>query len=495
MRVLGSQVGQFVARRHAEAEVRASESRLRAMLEAALDAVVTMDHRGRVIGWNHAAETTFGYRAHEAIGQRHGGADRPAALRDRPTARASRASSRPSARSILDRRLELTGDAQERHRVPGRADDHADRRCPGRRRSPATCATSPTASGPRPSCAPRARVSSRSPTRSGGGSSATSTTARSSGSPRCCSTLGRLRAQAATATGRLLDARDRRARGRARRRSASSRAACIRRCSPSAGSRAALEALALRAPVPVELAAGARPAAARAGRGGGVLRRRRGARERAEARRRAGSSSSAPRPTTPGSLVEVVDDGVGGADPRGRGAARARRPRRGARRDARGRQPGRGGHARARPVPARLIRQETEAQSQDSRPGARGARGAAAAAPSVFRQRAVRSPRTRSRVALLPPLEPRADPPRRQSRHRRRKCNDCSHHTQASARDRVALHAARVRGGDELAVLALDGADAAERPRRRDVDVVPARPESPRRPPRRSAPRRAAGSA
>src|SRR5262249_9465791 len=41
MRELGSQVGQYVARRHAEDAVRASESRLRAMLESALDAVVT----------------------------------------------------------------------------------------------------------------------------------------------------------------------------------------------------------------------------------------------------------------------------------------------------------------------------------------------------------------------------------------------------------------------------------------------------------------------
>src|SRR6266536_1719065 len=69
MRVLGSEVGQFVARRHAEEEVRARESRLRAMLEAALDAVVTIDHHGRITGWNHAAETTFGYRADEAIGR------------------------------------------------------------------------------------------------------------------------------------------------------------------------------------------------------------------------------------------------------------------------------------------------------------------------------------------------------------------------------------------------------------------------------------------
>src|SRR5206468_2642726 len=54
---------------HAEEGVRSSELRLRAMLEAALDAVVTMDHRGRVLGWNHAAETTFGYGAHEAVGR------------------------------------------------------------------------------------------------------------------------------------------------------------------------------------------------------------------------------------------------------------------------------------------------------------------------------------------------------------------------------------------------------------------------------------------
>ena len=39
------------------------------MLEAALDAVVTMDAAGRVIGWNHAAEAIFGYTASEAIGR------------------------------------------------------------------------------------------------------------------------------------------------------------------------------------------------------------------------------------------------------------------------------------------------------------------------------------------------------------------------------------------------------------------------------------------
>ena len=108
VRVLGSQVGQFVGRRRAEEEVRSSESRLRAMLEAALDAVVTMDQRGRVIGWNHAAEATFGYRAHETIGRDMADLIVPPALR--PAHRAGLARFLETDEPvILDRHLELTG--------------------------------------------------------------------------------------------------------------------------------------------------------------------------------------------------------------------------------------------------------------------------------------------------------------------------------------------------------------------------------------------------
>ena len=64
---LGSQVAQFVARRRVEEAVRASESRLRAMLDAALDAVVTMDHRGRVIGWNPAVILAEGVKIDSRI--------------------------------------------------------------------------------------------------------------------------------------------------------------------------------------------------------------------------------------------------------------------------------------------------------------------------------------------------------------------------------------------------------------------------------------------
>jgi PAS domain S-box-containing protein len=106
--VLGSQIGQYVARRHAEEEVRARESRLRAMLETALDAVVSMDAEGRVTGWNHAATTIFGYEPEEAIGRdmaelivppRHRRAHRQGLARFRETERPV----------ILDRRIEVTG--------------------------------------------------------------------------------------------------------------------------------------------------------------------------------------------------------------------------------------------------------------------------------------------------------------------------------------------------------------------------------------------------
>jgi PAS domain S-box-containing protein len=108
MRVLGSQVGQYVTRRQAEEEVRASESRMRAMLEAALDAVITMDHRGHVVGWNHAAETTFGYRADEAIGREMAELIVPPNLRAAHRKGLARLLETGRA-NILDRRLELAG--------------------------------------------------------------------------------------------------------------------------------------------------------------------------------------------------------------------------------------------------------------------------------------------------------------------------------------------------------------------------------------------------
>ena len=108
MDLLGSLIGQFVARRQAEDDVRANESRLRAMLEAALDAVVTMDHSGRVIGWNHAATAIFGYHPNEAVGREMAELIVPPSLRRAHRQGLARVlEGQPP--KILDRRLELTG--------------------------------------------------------------------------------------------------------------------------------------------------------------------------------------------------------------------------------------------------------------------------------------------------------------------------------------------------------------------------------------------------
>jgi PAS domain S-box-containing protein len=69
MSVIGSQIGQFLERIEAESALRESEARTRAILEAALDCVITMDAHGRILEFNPAAERTFGYRRDEALGQ------------------------------------------------------------------------------------------------------------------------------------------------------------------------------------------------------------------------------------------------------------------------------------------------------------------------------------------------------------------------------------------------------------------------------------------
>lgn len=52
----------------AESELIDSERKLRAILDSALDAVVSIDSDGIVTEWNHQAETMFGFTAEEAIG-------------------------------------------------------------------------------------------------------------------------------------------------------------------------------------------------------------------------------------------------------------------------------------------------------------------------------------------------------------------------------------------------------------------------------------------
>src|SRR4051812_8650467 len=49
--------------------LRHAEARRAAVVEASLDCIVTTDARGRIIEFNPAAETTFGYRREQALGR------------------------------------------------------------------------------------------------------------------------------------------------------------------------------------------------------------------------------------------------------------------------------------------------------------------------------------------------------------------------------------------------------------------------------------------
>ncbi|HWL91405.1 MAG TPA: PAS domain S-box protein, partial [Actinomycetota bacterium] len=59
----------ITARKEAERRLQDAHEHLRLMVDSALDAVVSMDTEGVIIGWNPQAETTFGWSAEEVIGR------------------------------------------------------------------------------------------------------------------------------------------------------------------------------------------------------------------------------------------------------------------------------------------------------------------------------------------------------------------------------------------------------------------------------------------
>ena len=114
--VLGSALGKqlaFEAKNRVEAELResqahaqASETRLKAMLEQANDAVVSMDERGLITEWNHAAERLLGWTAEEALGCEMTELIIPADQRQARQASLARFLKTP-ARQVMNQRLEL----------------------------------------------------------------------------------------------------------------------------------------------------------------------------------------------------------------------------------------------------------------------------------------------------------------------------------------------------------------------------------------------------
>jgi PAS domain S-box-containing protein len=69
MRLFTGIIRDITERKQAESALLDSESRMRAVLETIVDAVITIDEQGRVLSFNQAATRLFGYNPEEVMGQ------------------------------------------------------------------------------------------------------------------------------------------------------------------------------------------------------------------------------------------------------------------------------------------------------------------------------------------------------------------------------------------------------------------------------------------
>jgi two-component system sensor histidine kinase UhpB len=104
-------------RKKAEESLRENEERTRLIVESALDAVITMDTRGLITGWNPQAETIFGWPWKDVIGRRMDGTIIP--LRYREAHRRGLEHFLASNNGpMLNKRIELTALHRHGHEFP-----------------------------------------------------------------------------------------------------------------------------------------------------------------------------------------------------------------------------------------------------------------------------------------------------------------------------------------------------------------------------------------
>jgi len=96
-----------IARKQAVAALQASETRTRAIVESALDAVITMDEWGIITGWNSQAAAIFGYQEREISGKLLSDTILPPRYRDAHSNGLQQFLSSGTGR-ILNRRVELS---------------------------------------------------------------------------------------------------------------------------------------------------------------------------------------------------------------------------------------------------------------------------------------------------------------------------------------------------------------------------------------------------
>jgi len=104
-------------RKRAEENLRGSEARKAAILNSAIDCIVTIDHEGRIIEFNPAAESTFGYRRDEVIGRQLADIIIPLSLREKHRRGLARYLATGETQ-LLGKRVELTAVRADGREIP-----------------------------------------------------------------------------------------------------------------------------------------------------------------------------------------------------------------------------------------------------------------------------------------------------------------------------------------------------------------------------------------
>jgi PAS domain S-box-containing protein len=106
-----------IDRAQGDGALRRSEARKAAILDAALDCIITIDHEGCVTEFNPAAERTFGYRRHELVGKQLADAIIPPSLREKHRQGLARYLATGEKR-LMGRRVEMTAVRADGSEIP-----------------------------------------------------------------------------------------------------------------------------------------------------------------------------------------------------------------------------------------------------------------------------------------------------------------------------------------------------------------------------------------
>ncbi len=104
-------------RKKVEEALRESEAHKGAVFDTALDSIITMDHTGRIVEFNPAAERTFGYRRDEVVGQNMAELIIPPSLHERHKRGLAHYLATGEG-AVMDRRIEIVAMRQDGSEFP-----------------------------------------------------------------------------------------------------------------------------------------------------------------------------------------------------------------------------------------------------------------------------------------------------------------------------------------------------------------------------------------